>query len=255
MRKLFLFAVAFVCIAWRAHAVETVLVMRHCVRSTTNHMEGGAPGFNSYDNYTAQPWPPWPDNLAPYLCLPNGLSIVQGTGKWLAAHGGLAHVRGVQDVCVCSCSVFCFLCADACMALVMALVFHVQPIAVTSDNVTRDIETSHALASGLAFPASGIVVNHAPFGNACPGLNSSYRDAAIEGAPLMLRVAARSCCCVSVAVHMWPYVCVCVAVHVCSHCGTHAPSKPSAQPAHRALLHRTRRAPASDWQGGSPVAA
>ena len=99
MRTPFLLAVAFVCIAWRAHAVETVLVMRHCVRSTTNHMEGGAPGFNSYDNYTAQPWPPWPDNLAPYLCLPNGLSIVQGTGKWLAAHGGLARVRGVLCVC------------------------------------------------------------------------------------------------------------------------------------------------------------
>lgn len=70
-------------------AARTVLVMRHCVRSTSNDVKGGAAGFGWADNYTAQPWPAWPDNLAPYLCLPNGVAILQGTGAWLRDNGNL----------------------------------------------------------------------------------------------------------------------------------------------------------------------
>ena len=75
------------------HAADTVLVMRHCARTTTPNVDGGAPGFNYMNNYTDQPWPAWPDNLAPYMCLPNGLTIVQGTGRFLAAQGKLPQVR------------------------------------------------------------------------------------------------------------------------------------------------------------------
>ena len=65
-------------------AARTVLVMRHCLRSTPTTIDKGAVGFPSLDNYSAQPahaFPPWP--VAPYLCLPSGLSVVSSFGAQL----------------------------------------------------------------------------------------------------------------------------------------------------------------------------
>ena len=77
-----------------ADAASSVYVMRHCARTTPNKLDGGAKGFDWYNNYTANAWPAWPDNIQPELCLPNGLTIVEGTGAWLKA-SGLAQVRCV----------------------------------------------------------------------------------------------------------------------------------------------------------------
>lgn len=126
------------------HAAQTVLVMRHCARTTPNDVEGGAKGYDWANNYTAQPWPAWPDNLAPYLCLPNGLTIVKGTGTWLRLNGNLP-----------------------------------QPIAITADNVTRDLQTSEALIEGLQWKGQ-YRTDHGPFSSACTKRPNAFRDSAIR---------------------------------------------------------------------------
>lgn len=125
-----------------AQAAQTVIIMRHCARTTPDNVNG-APGFNFAQNYTAKPWPAWPDNLPPYLCLPHGVEIVRGSGRWLAANANLA-----------------------------------SPIAITADDVQRDRTTAAAVADGMGWNGK-VFDDHGPFASACAAPAASVADAAI----------------------------------------------------------------------------
>lgn len=96
-----------------AYAADTVIVMRHCIRSTTFKEAGPYPHA---DNYTAKPWPRWPvDNPEDYLCLPRGEDIITGEGRELAG-----EAFGVP-----------------------------RPIMLTVDDVSRDRTTAARVVEGL----------------------------------------------------------------------------------------------------------
>ena len=48
-------------------STRSVIIMRHCARSTPLTIDGGADGFGFLDNYTAHHVPVWP--VQPYQCL------------------------------------------------------------------------------------------------------------------------------------------------------------------------------------------
>ena len=65
-----------------SHALpeSSVLVFRHCLRSTPTSAYG-APGFNEFNNYSSpqHQFPTWP--VPVYQCLPRGLVLNQAAGK------------------------------------------------------------------------------------------------------------------------------------------------------------------------------
>ena len=166
-----LVAVVLVTAPMAAQSATSVFVMRHCARTTPNTLDGGDPQYTYYNNYTAINWPEWPNNLPAYQCLPNGLTIVQGSGKWLAANK-IPTVRSAH--------------AAREVGLARLAAYHRfschQPIAITADAVARDLETSASLVDGLGISQDAVTVNHAPFGDACPSFNDTFKDAAISGA-------------------------------------------------------------------------
>jgi hypothetical protein len=110
----------------------TVLVMRHCVRSTPEGGISDIPGLPYYNNYSNIPWPSF--GVEDYFCLPRGIRIVEGSGKWLKQHGDLP-----------------------------------MPLQVVADNIERDNVTAHALLSGLAQRHKySFSISEKPFG-AAPG--------------------------------------------------------------------------------------
>jgi len=146
MRVIFLFALALDSILGYSH----VLLMRHCVRSPYPTLRGrGSPGFDEPDNYTAAPFPSASDwNVTETAaCTPRGQSLVQVFGSSL------------KDV----------------LPLPMSLV---------ADNITRNIDTAHRLASGLGAPPSAVSVSGALFdpvkAKLCADLTPAEYDVAIR---------------------------------------------------------------------------
>jgi len=114
----------------------SVLVMRHCVRSTAEDGIFAVKGLHYYNNYSARPWPPF--HVPVMYCLPRGVQIVEGTGRWFKEHGDLP-----------------------------------EPVHVTSDYSQRDLDTSRAFLTGLGWAdASNFAVDGSMFATnyseACP---------------------------------------------------------------------------------------
>ena len=84
-QTLFALAIAGVLSLAAATVTRTVVVIRHCARSTPSTTGSGDPKYRSFDNYTSHAFPPWP--VAPYQCLPHGVKIVQAEGAHLRALG------------------------------------------------------------------------------------------------------------------------------------------------------------------------
>lgn len=77
---------------------STVIVMRHCVRSTDDGTLFGRPNLTHFDNYSHTSWPEFP--VPAMYCLPRGADIIVGEGKWLKAHGQLHEpIRVIADAC------------------------------------------------------------------------------------------------------------------------------------------------------------
>eukprot|EP00747_Dinoflagellata_sp_TGD_P209731 gnl/TRDRNA2_/TRDRNA2_83107_c0_seq1.p1 gnl/TRDRNA2_/TRDRNA2_83107_c0~~gnl/TRDRNA2_/TRDRNA2_83107_c0_seq1.p1 ORF type:complete len:419 (-),score=68.68 gnl/TRDRNA2_/TRDRNA2_83107_c0_seq1:58-1314(-) len=76
----------------------TVLVMRHCVRSTHENGIHDLKQYTFYNNYSENPWPPF--KVAPMYCLQRGLDIVEGSGKWFKEHVVLPEpLQVIADDC------------------------------------------------------------------------------------------------------------------------------------------------------------
>lgn len=56
---------------------RSVVVLRHCARSTPYNVYG-AKAYSNVDNYTSTPFPAWP--VAAYQCLPRGIDIIEHLG-------------------------------------------------------------------------------------------------------------------------------------------------------------------------------
>lgn len=121
----------------------TVLVMRHCVRSTEDEGIFAVPNHTFYDNYSSQPWASFGNE--PMACLDRGLEIIRAQGKWLAQGGNLP-----------------------------------QPVRVFADTVSRDEETGKALLDGLGLPANrgSLMVDDSIF-YVKGGCNMTYEERAL----------------------------------------------------------------------------
>lgn len=113
-----------------ALSATTVLVMRHCSRSTSIQEVVPTPEltFRFDNNYSAQPWPEFGVPLE--TCMPRGADIVEGQGKWMREHGGLPY-----------------------------------PIRVQVDEIERDVETALRFVKGLniAVNKTSFVLDKTPF--------------------------------------------------------------------------------------------
>ena len=58
--------------------LNTVLIFRHCLRSTPFTVYGD-PAYTNIDNYTARTFPEW--SVPEYECLPRGLELLQAAGE------------------------------------------------------------------------------------------------------------------------------------------------------------------------------
>lgn len=107
---------------------SSVLVFRHCPRSTHANGIVDVPGFDYYNNYSEEEWPLWP--VPAMHCLPRGLDILQAQGRFLKS-----SLPG--------------------------------PIFVIADTVFRDNQTAHALLEGFdMLPSNKTLLSiHAPFSN------------------------------------------------------------------------------------------
>lgn len=124
----------------------TVLVMRHCIRSTPGDGIVDVKGFEFFDNYSSTPWPAF--GVPDYYCLPRGANIVKGTGKWLKRHGNLP-----------------------------------MPVEVIADDVERDIATARALLSGMMqTDNTSFSIDSGPFNAAasCQQLSLEERERAVS---------------------------------------------------------------------------
>lgn len=74
----------------------TVIVMRHCVRSTPGNEVDANHSYTYDNNYSHEAWPPF---IAPaWYCLPRGEDIVEAQGKWFASNGDLLlPLRAIAD--------------------------------------------------------------------------------------------------------------------------------------------------------------
>ena len=121
----------------------TVIVMRHCARSTpTNIWE---PKFKSFDNYTSpahHPFPKWP--VETYQCLPRGITILEEAAKSLLASVPLP-----------------------------------RPLSVIADAVQRDNDTARATLRGLGEDENDFSVDATIFEGVCPH-DASWRYAAVS---------------------------------------------------------------------------
>jgi len=103
------------CCIGASQAADSVIIMRHCVRSPYPSLRTGrgAPGFNSPDNYTADAFPTQAWNVTgTAVCTARGMALAAQYGAALRSHLTL-------------------------------------PVSVRADNVTRNLQTAAALVSGL----------------------------------------------------------------------------------------------------------
>lgn len=129
----------------------TVLVMRHCFRSTAHDGIKARPGLEYFSNYSAKPWAPFP--VPPMHCLDRGEQLIEAQGKWLKDHGNLS-----------------------------------TNVAVVSDDFQRDIVTAHALLRGLDVDADAngiLTIDTGPFHGVrdaaiCKPLSATEKVAALQ---------------------------------------------------------------------------
>jgi len=74
----------------------TVIVMRHCVRSTAVDSVEANPSYTYDNNYSSEAWPAFSE--PPMYCLPRGEEIIEAQGRWLSSKGGLPlPLRAIAD--------------------------------------------------------------------------------------------------------------------------------------------------------------
>jgi len=66
------------------NALATVLIMRHCLRSCPSAAKGGADGFDFLSNYTSTSHEFASFPVEDYMCLPEGLTMVEAVGSSLS---------------------------------------------------------------------------------------------------------------------------------------------------------------------------
>ena len=92
---------------------RTVVVLRHCVRSTSATVTHAIAGYTAPSDYSSLSAPAW--GVAPKMCTPAGLEIMEGTGADL-------RQRFVSDT---------------------------ASLAVVADPVARDVESAQAILRGM----------------------------------------------------------------------------------------------------------
>jgi hypothetical protein len=100
---------------------RTVIVMRHCVRTTPFTLDGEV--FPNFNDYSARPFPDW--KYPAWQCVPRGLDMIASQG---------AYLRDEKT-------------------------FATPLLKVISDAVDRDTDTSHALLKGLGMPSFPVVAD------------------------------------------------------------------------------------------------
>jgi hypothetical protein len=111
----------------------TVIVMRHCARSTPLDGIRANASYEYMNNYSGQSWPVFP--VPPMFCLQQGTEIIEGQGRWWKAHGGLdTPVRAIADL-------------------------------ITNDAGQRDNVTMHSFLKGLDLSGDSVSasLDHGPF--------------------------------------------------------------------------------------------
>jgi hypothetical protein len=104
-----------------ADITRTVIVMRHCVRTTPFTLDGEF--FSQFGDYSSRPFPEW--KYPAWQCVPRGLDMIATQGAFLREKQPLA-----------------------------------QPlIKVVSDAIDRDVDTSHSLLRGLGMPSFPVVAD------------------------------------------------------------------------------------------------
>jgi hypothetical protein len=103
---------------------RTVIVMRHCVRTTPFSLDGEV--FPYFNDYSGRPFPDW--KYPAWQCVPRGLDIIAAEGEFL---------RDKQ-------------------------VFALPLIKVVSDAIDRDVDTAHSLLQGLGTPSFPVVTDVSP---------------------------------------------------------------------------------------------
>jgi hypothetical protein len=131
--------VFFACLAFSLASASvaitrTVIVMRHCVRTTPFTLDGEF--FPNFNNYSSRPFPEW--SYPAWQCVPRGLDMIAAQGAYLRDKQALAPPL----------------------------------IKVVSDAIDRDIDTSHSLLQGLGMPAFPVISDVRP--RACSRLHSPF---------------------------------------------------------------------------------
>jgi hypothetical protein len=104
-----------------ADPVRTVIVMRHCVRTTPFTLDGEF--FPNFNDYSSRPFPDW--KYPAWQCVPRGLDMVVMEGEFLKNKQAFAPPL----------------------------------IKVVSDAIDRDVDTSRSLLQGLDMPSFPIVID------------------------------------------------------------------------------------------------
>lgn len=115
MRLLLLLCLALASQASSPDLARTVIVMRHCVRTTPFTLDGEF--FPDFNDYSSRPFPDW--KFPAWQCTPRGLDMIASEGAFL------------QD----------------------NQVFALPLIKVVSDAIDRDVGTSLSLLQGLGMPS------------------------------------------------------------------------------------------------------
>jgi len=132
-------------------AETTVIVMRHCVRSTPEDGISDVDGLPYFNNYSQASWAAF--DVPAYFCMPRGAELIASAGKWLAKYGSLP-----------------------------------QPVQVIADDCERDWQTASSLLQGYENTSIGkaqqpFVIDSRPFkarvSADCPKLSPTDARAAI----------------------------------------------------------------------------
>ena len=124
MRLLFVLCIVIATNAASLDLTRTVIVMRHCVRTTPFSLDGEV--FPHFNDYSALPFPDW--KYPAWQCVPRGLDMIATEGDFL---------RYKQ-------------------------VFALPLIKVVSDAIDRDVDTAHSLLQGLGAPSFPVVTDVSP---------------------------------------------------------------------------------------------
>lgn len=125
--------------------LRSVLVFRHCLRSTPTSAYG-APGYDQFNNYSSHQFPSWP--VPVYQCLPHGIDILQSAGKQIGP------------------------------SLPSPVVFKVDT------DAKRDNDTANALLEGMGMESGSYISSadlfHPVLSNVCPPLPKNEAIAALK---------------------------------------------------------------------------